>query len=618
MLGKWLIDSIINESQVTTIVAIYPGRFQPMGKHHAAVYKNLANQFGQSYTYVATSDVVDPPTSPLNFNEKLSIINAHGISNVVQVKNPYKATEIIEKYDPATTAVVFAVGSKDMTDDARFRVGFKKNGEKTYFQYYDENKANLDTYRNHGYLLVVPHVSLLVAADTEMSGTTLRNLLATASPELFYDTMGFYDPKIYNMIKKKFQVNEAYSPTNILVEGGASGHINHPFDDRDLTFGEMKDLIRTALQGRLDIEGSVTEKTDGQNLNITFKNGRVAAARNKATIRNPMNIEELELKFGGRGEVTNAFTFAMQDLQSAIMALPAKTRTNIFRNGTRFANVEIIYPATKNVIDYGPAAYLQFHGINEFDLNTAEKINEYPKYGAKLQQLIADVNADTQKHFKIIPPNVLKLGRSVDFDVRSAYFINQVDALQQEFELQDSDELIMYHQRWWEQYIDKLLPNLDRDTREGLIGRWAYEDKTFRLNGKNIPNKALLAKVLEIDKDDFTKQNKSNIYKFEKIFLELGAEVLSNIRNFLAVNPDGSVQSIKKDIARAIKELQQTKDIKSLEILKYELKRIESIGGFEKIVPAEGIVFTYKGKTYKLTGLFAPINQLLGLTRYSR
>ena len=124
--------------------------------------------------------------------------------------------------------------------------------------------------------------------------------------------------------------------------------------------------------------------------------------------------------------------------------------------------------------------------------------------------------------------------------------------------------------------------------------------------------------MLEIDKDDFTKQNKSNIYKFEKIFLELGAEVLSNIRNFLAVNPDGSVQSIKKDIARAIKELQQTKDIKSLEILKYELKRIESIGGFEKIVPAEGIVFTYKGKTYKLTGLFAPINQLLGLTRYSR
>ena len=42
-------------------------------------------------------------------------------------------------------------------------------------------------------------------------------------------------------------------------------------------------------------------------------------------------------------------------------------------------------------------------------------------------------------------------------------------------------------------------------------------------------------------------------------------------------------------------------------------KRIEDLGGFEKLVPTEGIVFVYKGKTYKLTGLFAPINQLLGI-----
>jgi len=48
------------------------------------------------------------------------------------------------------------------------------------------------------------------------------------------------------------------------------------------------------------------------------------------------------------------------------------------------------------------------------------------------------------------------------------------------------------------------------------------------------------------------------------------------------------------------------------------LKRIEAAGGFKKLVPTEGIVFVYKGKTYKLTGLFAPVNQLLGLTRYSR
>ena len=47
-----------------------------------------------------------------------------------------------------------------------------------------------------------------------------------------------------------------------------------------------------------------------------------------------------------------------------------------------------------------------------------------------------------------------------------------------------------------------------------------------------------------------------------------------------------------------------------------KLKKLEKLGGFDTIVPIEGIVFVFKGKTYKLTGLFAPVNQLLGLTKY--
>ena len=44
-----------------------------------------------------------------------------------------------------------------------------------------------------------------------------------------------------------------------------------------------------------------------------------------------------------------------------------------------------------------------------------------------------------------------------------------------------------------------------------------------------------------------------------------------------------------------------------------QLDRLNAIGGFDAIVPSEGIVFKYKGKTYKFTGAFAPINQITGL-----
>ena len=45
--------------------------------------------------------------------------------------------------------------------------------------------------------------------------------------------------------------------------------------------------------------------------------------------------------------------------------------------------------------------------------------------------------------------------------------------------------------------------------------------------------------------------------------------------------------------------------------------RLKKAGGFKSIVPSEGVVFNYKGKTYKLTGTFAPINQILGSLKYA-
>ena len=56
----------------------------------------------------------------------------------------------------------------------------------------------------------------------------------------------------------------------------------------------------------------------------------------------------------------------------------------------------------------------------------------------------------------------------------------------------------------------------------------------------------------------------------------------------------------------------------TLQKLKTELARIQRLGGFDSIVPTEGIVFVYGGNTYKLTGAFAPVNQILGVLKYAR
>ena len=56
--------------------------------------------------------------------------------------------------------------------------------------------------------------------------------------------------------------------------------------------------------------------------------------------------------------------------------------------------------------------------------------------------------------------------------------------------------------------------------------------------------------------------------------------------------------------------------IKKLKKLKIQIEKLNAIGGLNAIVPSEGIVFKYKGKIYKFTGAFAPINQILGSIKF--
>jgi len=819
-LGQQIVKDLIIEadSPIKTIVAIYPGRFQPMGKHHAQVYDWLVKQFGKANTYIATSNKVQLPKSPFNFREKVQIIRKHGIQNIVQEKNPYVPETILKKYNPETTAVVVVYGKKDA---GRLRYT-KADGTPGYYQDYEKSKHNLVGYDKHGYVVISPHIKLDIPGFGEMSGTTLRKALAAADQNIFKSIFGWYDPKIFDMIKNKlseqieeflttinikdylterstntsgtntdvddgpryfygnqksyrkqtadmakrlgfevvnyimkdtpleihntefptgpvmavsyypsgvkggkkagtdylrdFKGKPAYKywkkyiknvaqqvgyklldyldaeesidsskkeklkpttlredvnlPVNIgdtvlmgrfknkkvvvktiswnekgdllingrsamrmriipqepepktlgeslaiqlITEGGAAGHMNHPFDDRDITFGDMKQMIRLSLEGKLNIESGVQEKTDGQALAITFKDGKVRAARNKTELRNPLNPKQVKMKFADRGEIQNAFTFAMLDLEKALLKISKLKLDEIFQNGARFLNIEIIYPGTKNVIMYGPKAYIQFHGVDEYDLLSATKIDSYPEYAPLLQKMIADVNAHVQKQFEIIPPKILTIKQLPDFEKKEKYFIDQVTYLQKQFQLKDTDELVMWHEAWWKGKIEQTIPYATEDIKLGLLKRWAYFDKSFRMNNKTIPDPETLQMAKEFDKQDFAKQNKHNVYNFEKIFLELGVEILHNISDYLSVVPTDAVKDIRKRISSKIKIIQNSKDLTSLDKLKFELKRIEDLGGFEKLVPSEGIVFVYKDKTYKLTGLFAPINQLLGI-----
>ena len=435
-----------------------------------------------------------------------------------------------------------------------------------------------------------------------------------------------------------YKIESATPNGELITEGGAAGHMAHPWDDHGLSFNDMKEIVARALTGRLDIETAVTEKTDGQNIQITWKNGEIGFARGIGTIINPMTTPEIIADFhrkqqkaiaekgAAAGEnyqrVVDAYQACAEDLTESLKSIPEATLQDIFKNGTVFANMEIIYPATRNVIAYDKA-HLQFHNLVEYDAN-GKAVQTDLTGGAMMQKIIQDANAHMQKTFSFIPPQRIKLGRVYDFEDQQAAFFNEINQLQRKFNLKDTDLISEYHKAWWRDVIQTKAKQMGYDIPEDILNalmyRWAFNNKSTNISilKKQIDNLGFLNWVAEFDKKDFKGFQKENLEPFETIFLRLGVLVLQNATNYLAANPDTTVQDIKSELTQLIRDLQTKGDPAVLKQLETQLKRIQKLGGFDAIVPTEGIVFTFQGNTYKMTGAFAPINQILGTLKYAR
>ena len=630
-----LISPFLTEQvKAKKVIAIYPGRFQPFGPHHRKVFQNLQSKFGD--VYITTSGIKQPPRHPMNFGEKVRHMVKMGIpkNRIVKERVPYVANNLLKKFKD-DTAVVYVFGAKDA---GRLKGVKKKSGGLTYYQDFNKNKGNLLGYKEHGYIYTAPTVK--VSGIT--SGTEIRNLLGSSKMErskrekIFKQTFGYFDKGIFNMLTNKFRkLTETKKPiekrldlseeVQLLIEGGAYGHMSHPFDDNNLTFGDMKKIIKLGLSGELNREDDVTEKTDGQNLMITYRDGKVLAARNKGQIKNrgqnALDINAVANKFSGRGDIRDAFVFAMKDLSRAINGLSDKQKDKVFKNGEIFMNLEIIYPASSNVIDYDKQI-LQFHNSLRYDKN-GNAVGEVKGSGRMLQGMIKQVNQDIGKHFKIIKPKVLALPKKIDFGKKVDIYYKRVNKLQSQYGLKDTDTLGKYHQLYWENYIynagKQFGYTMPKTILRKLTKRWAFFDKSYKIPNikKDLKRQPeFLNWVMNTDKVDHKNMVKKNMLPFEKIFFSVGADILENLSNFIAANPTKAVEKIRNDILKASNKVRAGGDIKKMKTLKQQLEKLNSIGGLKKIVPVEGIVFKYNGKTYKFTGAFAPVNQILGLVSF--
>jgi len=289
----------------------------------------------------------------------------------------------------------------------------------------------------------IPGTMLLIPVIVQLAKKFNVDLLPEVKEETKLESLPVVKREFWDKV-----FEEVLNEEKLITEGGVAGHMTHPFEDMGLTFGDMKEMFRLGLSGEISVKGDPTEKLDGQNLFVTFKDGKLYSARNKGDIKSGgMDYKSIKTKFSGRGEIEKAFTYAFRDLEKAIQSLSPKQQEKIFKGGKNWMNLEVMYPGSANVINYD-GAYIVFHGSSSYN-DEGIKVKDYPEYARILAGMIEQVNANTQKTFSIAKPKKLTIGRVQDFEERLGYYLNKITNLQNKMRCTDQDTLGMWHQRWW-------------------------------------------------------------------------------------------------------------------------------------------------------------------------
>ena len=437
--------------------------------------------------------------------------------------------------------------------------------------------------------------------------------------------------KSFNITRNdiKYLINEvcrkmAYLNEN-MAEGGAAGHMLHPFDVDEFTFGDYKQLVNDLFSTRVE---HITEKLDGMNIFATVApNGEVRFARNSGQIKGDdagMGIEEMEARWGGEGKDTSildAYKNAYYLFSDAVKSLPDPVG---FFNGEGYriyANCEVIDKTHPNSVPYAKTI-LSFHGLLAFSTDGSGQKVEVPEENEKmalLKRLLPTVNSQ-YGGTQVTPEVVIAIREDNEETIKK--YISLIDHIENYAGVNDETTLIEYRERLLVKYITDngfgIL--LNNQFTNNFIRRWVYGEKqpTIVQLRKQILTSGIegadriFATAQQFEKEILPQTMKEIMEPVENFFYNLGNEVISRCRGLANEgNENETVQELLQTLENTKEMIRQAADPELAEEMAYWLHRLATIG--DKYNAAEGVVFNYRGKTMKLTGSFAALNRAINL-----
>lgn len=400
-----------------------------------------------------------------------------------------------------------------------------------------------------------------------------------------------------------------------LIEGGASGHMAHPYDYTEFTLRDLKGLIRNLFSGKIE---DITEKIDGTNIQATMnQQGQVVFIRNKTDLNSElggMTIDDMAKKWEAKPSVAKTFLTAGHIITEVFEQIGPKF-FNPSDNKKLVLNCECVTEGKTNVLYYN-SSQVDFHDIWVYEKNEEGKWEntDVTKTGLDTIQKACEKVDNAQ----ITPKLIIKVQQ--DSEEILVSFIKKLDRIFKDANCKEQSTVddwkfsrFLSYCKEHEEWTDWVLKS-EEGTRL-LYRRWFYDDKS--VNIKKIcelyPEDA--NNVRAVDKKEYKQWVASVMEPLDNFFIELGNSIIELCDGIL--NQDSKAEIVKKlktDLEDAVSEIELNGDDDANQKMTKQLTRLEGIG----LNATEGIVFRYKGKLMKCTGSFAALNQLLGMTKFNR
>ena len=646
-LDDWLIENFNSSEQVTIL---YPGGFKPMTGGHLDLIKRYINNIDiKELKVLIGPGVRNGITQDIAYNIATKLTESLDKVIIEAVKWPSPILTAYKMIGEATPGIYALASSSKGNDYKRVQDFVEKHNNGKYppppgvkvIEYPLDvepkiYKGRTDEYNGQPISASILRQDIInddyqnfetnYPENTEEEIRYVWNQLAGIVLNESVNFDKFYISNLYNNILKTNKLNESQK----LYEGGGAGHMLSPWENLNLTFGNIIDMVDKVLSGKIQ---NITEKLDGSNIMATFKDGNTYLARSTKHLKNygENAILWTDVKSSMHEKLQDRIKQAFQDAINDLQIIFSNLKTDkIFNNGKRWLNIELINPNVENIIPYN-TYQLRIHNIIEInELGKTIKIYSNDKLLDNLDKAIKNIQSkkDLNNIHLISKTNTVVIKNLKELKLQKSALIKSIqNKIMKPNHLDSENTIGDFLAAKLESYLDKN-QIVDPKLRQGLINRWAYGIKNPNINKllKEFEPEIRL-KVKELDKN-IDLQIGLYLDEIIDIFTKLGILVLQNLDGIMANNPSETTEKIRLKTRDAINKINKYINRTNIEnkadfekkviYLKTQLRRLKDLEKLEGIAPIEGIVFEYNGQVYKLTGVFLPILKIINFFNFGK